>query len=230
MELGCVTGCAPNGSFILRTTLRKPIMPDTTMPAAPALAAGLEDRERTVLAELAREVDAWVTFQGLRRQLGVHQQALARTLRRLSNEGLVAHDGKGYQLTDAGAKALSGLALPRPSDAAHPILEALLPPHVGSGDVAAQLSRRWFGGLRWYAQSEGPGETVLRWMTENGKGRVVVRIHGASLRLEVEADPLDPTAGFSAARPVLQALAEIYGATPKVDTVPYRGAGGFPLT
>ena len=208
-------------------------MAETPLPPASALAApAIEDRERSVLAELAREVDAWVTFQGLRRQLGVHQQALARTLRRLEADGLVAHDGKGYQLTDRGATALQGHAFPRPAAAPLPVLEALLPPHVGAGDVAAQLSRRWFGGLRWYAQSEGPGETVLHWMTESGKGRVTVRVHGGALTLEVQADPSDATGGFSAARPVLAALAELYGSggAPKVDPLGYRSSNGFPLT
>lgn len=172
----------------------------------------LEERERTILSELAREVDAWVTFQGLRRQLGVHQQALSRTLRRLQAQGLVAHDGKGYQLTDRGASALRGETLrpaPRP---ALPILQALLPPHVQPGDVAAQLSRRWFGGLRWYGQSEGPGETSLHWMAD--RARVTVRISPGNVQLEVEDAPEAPGRAFAAARPVLQALAEIYGVGP----------------
>lgn len=208
----------------------------TSPPALPpnfAPAAALEERDRSVLAELAREMDAWVTFQGLRRQLGVHQQALSRTLRRLEADGLVAHDGKGYQLTDRGAQALQGHAW-RPAPAKPlPVLEALLPPHVAPGDVAAQLARRWFGGLRWYAQSEGPGETTLHWLTEVGKGRVSVRIHGGAVTLEVQPDAHDPTQGFAAVRPVLAALAELYGAAPpvtKVDPLGYRSANGFPLT
>jgi hypothetical protein len=187
-------------------------------PAAPHVDP-LEERERSVLAELAREVDAWVSFQGLRRQLRVHQQALTRTLRRLEREGLVAHDGKGYQLTDRGVAALrtplAGL-VPRP-DAAPPALtlvEALLPPHAGPGDVAGRLSRRWFAGLRWFAQSEGPGETALHWVTESGAGRVTVRLAAGSLTLEVSPDPADPSGGFAAARPVLAALSEVYGLGP----------------
>lgn len=174
-----------------------------------AAARPLEDRDQSVLAELAREVDAWVTFQGLRRQLGVHQQALSRTLRRLQQQGLVAHDGRGYQLTDAGAATLRGAAVPRASSSPLPILTALLPPHVQPGDVAAQLSRRWFGGLRWYGQSEGPGETTLRWMAD--KTRVVVRVSPGSVQLEVDGGDAQ---AFLAARPVLQALAEIYGVGP----------------
>lgn len=173
-----------------------------------AATAALEDRERSVLSELGREIDAWVTFQGLRRQLGVHQQALARVLRRLEAQGLVAHHGKGYQITDAGHAALRGASRSEARPLL-PVLQALLPPYVQPGDVAAQLSRRWFGGLRWYGQSEGPGETSLHWMA--GKSRVTVRVAPGSVHLEVEDDPDAPGKAFAAARPVLAALAELYG-------------------
>ncbi|HUR69399.1 MAG TPA: MarR family transcriptional regulator [Candidatus Thermoplasmatota archaeon] len=180
--------------------------PPPQQPAAPAL----EDRERDVLSELAREVDAWVTFQGLRRQLGVHQQALARTLRRLEAQGLISHHGKGYQLTQMGYSSLRGVV---PRAAAQrpvlPLVQALLPPHLSPGDVAAHLSRRWFGGLRWYGQSEGPGETTLHWMAE--RARVTVRVSSGSVTLEVEDAPGNDAKTFAAARPVLAALAELYG-------------------
>jgi hypothetical protein len=179
------------------------------MPTPPAAPAAIEERERTVLSELAWDVDAWVTFQGLRRQLGVHQQALVRTLRRLEASGLVAHAGKGYQLTDAG---FSMVRVERPGAASLPvvpILHALLPPHVSVGDVAAHLSRRWFGGLRWYGRSESSGETTLHWIAE--RGRVTVRISAGSVTLEVEDAPSSDAKSFAAARPVLAALAELYG-------------------
>lgn len=204
------------------------------VPAAgvqPDAFPALEDRERSVLAELSREVDAWVSFQGLRRQLRVHQQALVRTLRRLQQDGLVAHDGKGYQLTDRGVAALRGdAALPRaePPSAPVTLLEALLPPHAGHGDVAAQLARRWFGGLRWFGQSEGPGETALHWVAEPGNARVTVRVSAGSITLEVTPDPAEPARGFAAVRPLLAALAEVYGmGAPRDPLQGYRGASGF---
>lgn len=189
-------------------------MPEAEPPApasAPPLGAlplSLEERERDVLSELAREVDAWVSFQGLRRQLGVHQQALARTLRRLAAQGLVSHHGKGYQLTDAGLAALREAAPTPRARLVTPVLQALLPPHVTPGDVAAHLSRRWFGGLRWYGQSEAPGETILHWMA--GRVRVTVRVSGGAITLEIEDGPESERA-FAAARPVLAAVAELYG-------------------
>lgn len=198
--------------------------PQTPDAPAPVALGGLEDRERSVLAQLARDLDAWVSFQGLRRQLGVHQQALVRTLRRLQSQGLVAHDGRGYQLTDQGAAALQGSSLRVFEAARLPLVTALLPPHVGAGDVAAQLSRRWFGGLRWYGQSEGPGETSLHWVAD--KVRVTVRVSAGSVQLEVEHAETDQARAFAAARPVLAALAELYG----MGGSPPPAGPGFVLT
>lgn len=184
-------------------------MPVTDLATASPASSSLEDREREVLAELARDFDAQVSFQGLRRQLGVHQQALARTLRRLESQGLIAHQGRGYHITDAGNAALAGDRSRASSRAVLPVVQALLPPHVGPGDVAAQLARRWFGGLRWYGQSEGPGETSLHWVAD--RARVTLRVTPGAVTLEVEDAPGSPSRAFSAARPVLAALAELYG-------------------
>lgn len=174
--------------------------------------APIEERERSVLAELARDADARVSFQGLRRQLGVHQQVLARTLRRLEAAGLVAHEPHGYQLTDAGSRALRDAIRPAaPASHRVTLVHALLPPHVGGGEVAAQLARRWFGGLRWYGQSVGPGETALHWIVEPQRHRVTVRVTDGSVSLEVDAPASDAPRVYAAARPVLAAIAEVYG-------------------
>ena len=182
------------------------------LPIPPA--APLEPREREVLAELARDADASVSFQGLRRQLGLHQQALTRTLRRLEAAGLVAREEpRGYHLTDTGMRALSARLGERASHAPHHVtlVHALLPPHVSGGAVSAQLARRWFGGLRWHGQAQGPGETSLHWVTEPGKNRVTVRVSDGSVRLEADVPAQDAARVYAAARPVLAAIAEIYG-------------------
>ncbi len=171
----------------------------------------LADREVAVLSELAREGEAWVAFQGLRRRLDLHQQALARTLARLAHAGLVARDGRGYRLTGDGVAALRGRALPRVAPDVLTVVQAVLPPQVTPEAVAAHLSRRWFRGLRWHAQSEGSGGTTLTWLTEPDGARVRVRIEGPSLALELEGPPGDSRRRFAAARALLLALAELYG-------------------
>lgn len=191
-----------------------------------ATTSQLEDRERAVLAELAREGEARVAFQGLRRRLELHQEALARTLRRLERDGLVAHDDKGYKLTEQGFAALRGLALHHGRREVLPVLQAVLPPQVTAESVAEHLAHRWFRGLRWYGQSEAPGETTLTWLAEPGNGLVRVRVTGGTLSLEVEMAPASPGRSFAAARSVLSALAELYGLAPDAPDVASAGAYG----
>lgn len=169
----------------------------------------LEDREVLVLSELARGGEGHVAFQGLRRRLELHQQALTRTLRRLEDNGLVARDGQGYKLTEQGFAALRGRPIEGKARDVLPVVQALLPPHLGAEGVAAHLARRWFRGLRWYGASEAPGETTLTWLTEPGNAMVRVRVAGGAVTLEVESPP--GSRGFAAARGVLGALAELYG-------------------
>lgn len=175
----------------------------------------LEDREMAILHELAREGEALVGFQALRRQLDVHQQVLTRTLRRLEDSGYVARSDAGYQLTEHGFAMLSG----RPGAAAHreslTLADALLPPGIDGPLVAGHLAQRWFQGLRWYGQAGGPGETTLIWQTEDGDATVRVRVVGGQFTVEVETPGHPGRHAFLAARSLLAALAELYGMEPE---------------
>lgn len=185
---------------------------DTPLGGRQETPPALAEREIAVLGELGRDGDARVAFQGLRRRLDLHQEALARTLRRLEREGLVAKDEKGYRLTDAGFGALAGRprTAPPPKEVL-PLVQALLPPHVAPDAVADLLSRRWFRGLRWYGQSDGPGETTLTWLVDGSNTVVRVRLAGASFVLEVEGATANDRRAYAAARGLLAALAELYG-------------------
>lgn len=166
----------------------------------------LGPRETAVLAELARETSARLGFQGIRRRLGLHQQALARTLRRLERDGLVARREGGYAVTSAGAALAPPLA---PEDArVVTLVEAVLPAGVDEDEVARLFSGRWFRGLRWYGASRAPGEATCTWTAERDGAIVRVRVTGRALRIEcaTEGDP-----PFESARGLLAPLADLYG-------------------
>lgn len=171
-----------------------------------------DDRAEAVLAELAREGEARVAFQALRRQLDLHQQVLTRTLRRLEEDGLVQRDEAGYGLTEAGQALLT-----RPASAPAPaiaVAEALLPPQVSQAHVIGHLAKRWFDGLRWYGQVVGPDETTLIWHTEPSGQAVRVRLRAHAFTLELEG-PTSSKAPYLSARGLLAALAELYGMDPE---------------
>lgn len=172
----------------------------------------LDDREMDVLRELARGGDEGRTaFQGLRRRLGLHQQALTRTLRRLERQGVVHHDAQGYALTGQGQVAMRGRAPLMKRGEALPVLQALLPPTVTAEDVADRLARRWFRDLRWYGRADTPAGTALTWLTLDRGLIVRVRFASGMAVLEVEVPPGERLEAFPAAQAVLRALSDLYG-------------------
>lgn len=172
--------------------------------------APLDERELGVLVELAREKEGRTAFQGLRRRLGLHQQALTRTLRRLERQGVILHDEKGYALTGQGQVALRGRGALATRGDLLPVLQALLPPTVTAEDVAARLAKRWFRDLRWYGRADSPTGTTLTWLSLDAGRMVRVRFAGGMAVLEVEVPPGERLGSFPAAQAVLRALADLY--------------------
>ena len=171
----------------------------------------LDDREFDVLAELARQEAGRTAFQGLRRSLGLHQQALTRTLRRLERQGVVEHDEQGYALTGQGHAALRGRApLATRRGEVLPLLQALLPPSVTAEDGAERLARRWFRDLRWYGRADGASGTTLSWLTVDRGLLVRVRFQAGMAVLEVEVPPGQRLEAFPAAQAVLRAISDLY--------------------
>lgn len=183
--------------------------------ALSAEAPQVEERDARVLAALAEDADGHVAFSGLKRSLDLHQQILARTLKRLARDGLVAKEAAGYRLTDGGYAALcaSGVELspPAPRETLT-VVQAVLPPTVTPKQVADALAGRWFRGLRWHGRVDGPGETALVWTNGPERTRLVVRVAGATVAVDVETASADDPGAFAAVRGVLQALAEAYAA------------------
>lgn len=168
-------------------------------------ALDLAGREQDVVQELGRFGDARIAFQGLRRRLGLHPQALTRTLRSLERAGIVGHDERGYFVIPKHRRA----AATGPDASYRPVFAAILPPHVEPKRLAQQLSRRWFQGLRWYGITEQPGEFLLHWILESDHASVRLRVTHRGVGLELE----DGSSGlpFEAAAPILQAVAAYYG-------------------
>lgn len=171
----------------------------------------LAERERTVVAELGRHLDGHVSFQGLRRRLQLHPQALTRVLERMARAGLLAHDEGGYRLTEDGLLAWRDIGGSPVQRDLVTVMRLALPQFLKPETVAARLGRRWFDGLRWYGETGGPGEAVLAWLTDPGDAFVRVRLAAGTLTLEVDSAVAAHIKGAKAAQAILAALAEIYG-------------------
>jgi hypothetical protein len=134
----------------------------------------LDDRVIVALQEL----NGRIAFNGLRRALGAHPEALARALRRLEREGLVDRSVDGYR----------ALTPEPPTDLAltadlKPVARIDLPLGVTDDTVLGRLSGRWFGSLRWVGVIEGHRGRLLAWARRDGSGYVLLGVR--SRRLEV---------------------------------------------
>ena len=137
---------------------------------------GFQENDKKVLSILNQEKDLTnnqYTFNGLARKLGMHQQSLSRSLRRLETSGLVEKKGSGYVL----CKSLSSMLVKKSrldlEDLSRrifgqttqfmPILHLYIPDEIGVADLVKSLVGRWFGNLRWLGLAEGDESSLLQW-------------------------------------------------------------------
>lgn len=206
----------PSGLALVSTTRS---LPDLTTNE-------LRERDLAVLQELAA-TPGQVAFQGLRRRLGLHPQALVRTLRHLQREGLVEREGREYRLTAVGLQTLSGRLPQTRLPSLRPVLMAMLPPHVEAPQAVARLERRWFQGLRWYGLFRQDNVAWLAWRTETDGRLVTLRIQNGFVALELEPGPSGLPA-FEVVSPLLQALSTLYGSATARKAL--RDADALPRT
>lgn len=180
--------------------------PQTTPESARALAA-MRERDRQVLEEIATGDDTQVGFQGIKRRLDLHPEALRRVLRRLQGDGFVEKRDFGYALSDAGHRLLAGRMIQDEHVRPTPVAGLLLPSHVTPGRVIEALARRWFDGLHWYGLAEGMGEATLTWLTERGGDSVRLRVGMGRVRIEAALRDAGTDQGLAAAAPLVAAVA-----------------------
>jgi DNA-binding Lrp family transcriptional regulator len=148
------------------------------------------------LAESFGDIGA-ISFQGIRRKLGLHQETLSRSLRRLERDGLVDKSEHDYRISKKGSEILSlGKRKSDTSPVPHvvfpiPILRTILPPDAAESEIESALSHKWFGSLRWYGSSSGDEGTILSWTTDDGKLKLSARISEGYLTVESEATTKD---------------------------------------
>jgi DNA-binding transcriptional ArsR family regulator len=133
-----------------------------------------------------------ISFQGIRRKLGLHQETLSRSLRRLERDGLIAKSEHDYKISKKGAEMLSKNRTKtthsvRDALLPIPILRTILPPDATELELERALSHKWFGTLRWYGSSQNEDGTVLAWTTDDGKLRLSARISEGYLSVESQA-------------------------------------------
>ena len=156
----------------------------------------LDDRVIVALQEL----NGRIAFSGLRRALGAHPEALARSLRRLEREGLVERSAAGYRV-------LTPDLPPAPALTAdlRPVARIDLPLGISADAVTGRLSGHWFGSVRWVGVIEAPRGRLLAWARRDGSGFVLLGVRNGRFEVYVpgEAGPGEPGEAEDAAYEVI---------------------------
>src|SRR5579862_1000415 len=137
---------------------------------------GLEDLERpsdndlVILRAIGEDHDASeLSFQGIKRKLGLHQETLSRSLHRLQRDGFVERLDHAYRISPKGVHTigddksrLNPLSKMEPVDPySVSLLRAKLPSDVSTSELVNSLSFKWFGNLRWLGSTQTPESATL---------------------------------------------------------------------
>ena len=149
---------------------------DQTSAEKPLGEGSSEDRGLHVLSLLNAQPNSEVTFQGLKRKLGWHQEIVSRTLRRLERDGLLLKTSSGaYRLNPTSSSHTSSQGDMLREDIT-PVTQLWLPKDLDIDMLASLLRNTWFGGWRWYGYRAESSEQVLTWISEDGYFWINLRI------------------------------------------------------
>ena len=141
----------------------------------------LDDRELEVLKLLSSEQNAYFSFQGLRRRLGLHQETLTRTLKRLEDARAIERSPDGYKLRSSGNSFSFTVRTNQPDS--KPVVEAYLPTQVDVTVLFQKLRGKWFGNFRWLGYSHDGNLLSMRWISEDGRMQLQARISSGKITI-----------------------------------------------
>ncbi|BAJ50998.1 hypothetical protein CSUB_C1146 [Candidatus Caldarchaeum subterraneum] len=142
-------------------------------------AIDFREDEEAVLKTLSTASDGEVSFTGMRRALGMHQEKLSRILRRLEKHGLVDRGDKGYRLSGKARKLVNA----RGQERVFVIVDTRVE-DVGlvlAGVTA--LHGRWVDEMRWLGYSVENDAHVLRWISQDGELQITLRLKEGRLTI-----------------------------------------------
>jgi DNA-binding transcriptional ArsR family regulator len=160
------------------------MIPSTIDPSADFDEFDLDGREIEVLKLLSSEQNAHFSFQGLRRRLGLHQETLTRTLKRLEDANAIERSSDGYTLRKPSNSF--GFTVRTNPPNPKPIVEAYLPAQVDVTVLFQRLRGRWFGNFRWLGYSHDGNLLSMSWISDDGRMELQAKINSDKIRIGAE--------------------------------------------
>lgn len=146
----------------------------------------LHSLDRKILWLLTEQPGSTYSFKALERKLSVHQQSLARSLRRLVELDFIAKSPVGYSLNQMTASSILSLIenstvnLFGEEDSAleetrkskkqrkfNQLLQMYIPVKINVEQLVNRISRKWLGNLRWLGLVRKDTGYRLEWMVRD---------------------------------------------------------------
>jgi hypothetical protein len=154
----------------------------------------LHDNDNKILSLLKGDAnsDTSYTFNGLVRELSMHQQSLSRSIKRLVDLGLIEQiKHYGFRLTKLGRH----LGMANTSENSNIEYRkytqlAYLDMHFTKFNidrVTSKLTGKWFENLRWVGKINDLGVSILKWKRYDNSFGINVTIMQGSLMIESDA-------------------------------------------
>lgn len=154
----------------------------------------LHDNDNKVLILLKGNAngDSSYTFNGLVRELNMHQQSLSRSIKRLINLGLIEQIKHcGFRLTKLGRHLdMATISMNSNNKYRKYTQLAYLDMHFTKFDIdsiTSKLTGKWFENLRWVGRINDSGVSVLKWKRYDNSFVINVIIMQGSLVIESDA-------------------------------------------
>ena len=150
------------------------------------------------------------TFKGLMRKLGMHQESLSRSLRRLDELGLVEKSDLGYKLSRKG-ELISRGKFPHARNTYTPLMQTYIPSSIDISGIVNNLAGKWFKNLRWLGMIEGDMGHMLQWASEDNSFQVNLRIVGNYIIIETNAsDDKNKVEAMVSAYKIFEYVSKLY--------------------
>lgn len=152
--------------------------------AFPLSTDDLRNNDKKILSLLNEEMWSTYSFKALERKLDIHQQSLARALKRLVGLDLIERTPAGYKLIKK--NIFSSNLIPentqlREEQEEEPeifeagksrkrfnqLIQVCIPIRNNTELVASQLVGKWFGSLRWFGLIKKETGLTLQWVAIN---------------------------------------------------------------
>lgn len=143
-----------------------------------------------ILRAIGDDVDTReLSFQGIRRKLGLHQETLSRALHRLQRDGYVERHEHAYRVSLKGMNTISfghhqSQAKVAPDPYSVVLLGAVLPNDLNVQNLIDSLCFKWFGNLRWLGSTMSSDSATLSWITNETGLKISVRIRDDTIAIE----------------------------------------------